>query len=209
MASIWNRLKGGAPASSVTSAPQKPAREEPVPRFTGVQMDRMRTIVDSLNRDILLYREAEGIGNNVRILWGMFTSKQLAGPDDQAVVVSIEELTAAFHNCMVPIDGHVSYLNNEQSRLTPDHGPAVDAAVTEFKRVCDEARAQMAQLRQACTLLQHGGDGQGEQIRDCLDRIHELKITIGEMHDRAPKIWQPLYHDIRHLVGELRQLLPD
>jgi hypothetical protein len=209
MASIWNRWKGGSPANSVTSAPQKTPREESVPRFTGVQMDRMRTIVDSLNRDILLYREAEGIGNNVRILWGFFTKKKLFGLDDEAVVAGIEELATAFHSCMGPIDDHVSYLNNEQSRLTPDHGPAVDAALTEFKRVCDEARAKMAQLRQSCSLLQRGSDGEGEQIHDCLDRIQDLKITINEMQDRAPKIWQPLYHDIRHLVGELRELLPD
>jgi hypothetical protein len=172
-------------------------------------MDQMRTIVDALNRDILLYREAEGIGNHVRILWGLFTRKQFAGLEDQAVAAGIEELATAFHSSMGPIDDHISYLSNEQSRLTPDHGPAVNTALREFKDACDEARAEMAHLQQACNLLQRSGDEDGEQNRDCMDLLQDLKVTVNKMHDRAPKIWQPLYHDIRHLVGELRQLLPD
>jgi hypothetical protein len=172
-------------------------------------MDQMRTIVEALNRDILLYREAEGIGNNVRILWGLFTRKQLTGLGEQAVASGIEELAGAFYNCMGPIDDHICYLDNEQIRLTPTHRPAVDTALKEFKKVCGAARAEMTQLRQTCSSLQRGSDGEDAQIHDCLDQIEELKITIGEMRDKAPKIWQPLYHDIRHLVGELRQLLPD
>lgn len=209
MAFFWGRKKGGATEPTVTSPPKKPSGEEAVPRFTSEEMNRMRAVVDALNRDIRLYPVAEELGEWVENLQGNVAKQRLDSVDAKAMVSIVGNLEDAFPRNTRGIERNFSHLNSERPRLTPPHGPAVDDALAEFKRDYDEARAKMALLKQASSSLQRGGEVEDEKVCDCMDRLDELKDSVSGMHRKAPKILQSLYHDISDLVRELRHLLPE
>lgn len=207
MASIWNRLKGGSPASSV-NAPIQPARETPAPRFTSTQIDEMRVVVDALDLDIELYQNAEAIEEFLTKLWGQVNREQLLGLDERLIVAAIERVADLFHSTMRSLDTRLGRIHNKQLRLRENCQRDVIQALAEFESLCQAAQDEMDKLQMICNRLQLGNTGEGEKERDCWDQLQHLKDAIRSARQTAPGLWRPLYSDIDNLVDELKALLP-
>ncbi len=202
MAPFWEKKKEDRDASHFATA-KRPTHAEAAPRFTSVQIGRMRDIVRELDLDINLYQHAEVIEDHVRTVW-VIANMEVS---ERQLEYHAASLVATFGAMVRGIDTQVELMRDKQPGLHSSCGGQVKLALEEFQRARHEAALGQDKLREANEALKRCSGGDEEKAHDCLELLQSLRGAITEMHERAPGLRRPLHIDIGNRVKELEELL--